>query len=259
MKLSGKFFFNHPFVFILVILTYVYGFFCLPFSYLKRKILGLDSYKTAIFNILNKFYNSELNENDYFFDNSILPGSKIYKRNSELTLFATSLKAEKGACFQILVDKHMDDLGMPQCPDIQKSLQRLTKLFKIEQSLNIHLDHREVSRLILRMLFTPPEKSSRFNSLFNSTFILQIELNPEFETVKFQKFITTHDLSAMLQNAKFYDGMPFNEVSLIIYLENLKDCEDIHDLLPEIRTPSAYNFSSADFKNRLLLAEMLDY
>jgi hypothetical protein len=43
------------------------------------------------------------------------------------------------------------------------------------------------------------------------------------------------------------------------FLLNLKFCphNEINDVLPELTTPSAYDFNSIDFKNRLNTAEML--
>lgn len=57
------------------------------------------------------------------------------------------------------------------------------------------------------------------------------------------------------------DLIPTNGLSNedFYFLLNLKFCPhpEIHDILPELMNPSAYNFNSIDFKNRLNTAEML--
>lgn len=257
MKITGKFILKHPLLFMLMILAYIYAIVSYPLVFLKRKLLGLESYKSNIFLVLNKFYNVEFNEENYILDNSILSETKILKRGNELSLFASCQKEKKGVCFQILVARYNNDFGYPIT--MQKSLHKLSKLFKIEQFFNIHFENHKISKLTLRILFYSLDNQSRFNGVLNSTGILQIELTPNFEIVKVQKFINNNDITEMLKSSKFYDGMPFDEIALIIYLESLKDREDIHELLPEIRIPSVYDFASDDFKNRLLLVEMMEY
>lgn len=258
MKITGKFILKHPLLFILMILAYLYAIVSYPLVFLKRKLLGLESYKSNIFLVLNKFYNVELNEDNYILDNSILSESKILKRGNELSLFASYKKEKKSVCFQVLVARYNNDFGYPMT--MQKSFHRLSKLFKIEQFFNIHFENHKISKLTLRILFYSLDNMSRFNGVLNSTGILQIELTPNFEIVKVQKFINNNnDITEMLKSSKFYDVMSFDEISLIMYLENIKDREDIHALLPEIRIPSAYDFTSDDFKNRLLLVEMMEY
>lgn len=253
---------KNPFLFILTIIAIIYGIISYPFFYLKRKLFRLDSVKTDIFNTLNQLYGVQINNDDYKFENNIIPGLKLVKPETFFRTFAKSVKVDKGTCFEVLIDP--TDFDFPILHEMRSSLNKLSKLFKIKQIVYIHFEKFKITRVQLKIeLITHAFHNN--NPLWGGAGIrspktlLYLELTPNLYIINIQKIIPNDDIEAMFRYIKTYRNMTFNELSLLLYLEVLTDRDEIHALLPEIKTPSAYDFNSVDFQQRLLLVEMMEY
>jgi hypothetical protein len=251
------------FIVILTVIAISYTVITYPFFWLKRKIFGLDTIKTDIISTLNTFYGINLEPSNYRFDNNILPGLKISKQDNVLTTLAKSQKVEKGTCFAVIIDNNKDDFGFPVVSDIKSSLNQLSKVFTIKQTLYIHFEKRKMSRVQLRIELSSIATHKLVNPFLSQParyrYIIQVEFTPDFKVVSIQKINHDDDVTQMLQTKKTYKDFPLSDFLLLVYLKMLSNREDINALLPEINTPSAYDFNSDDFQQRLVLVEMMEY
>lgn len=255
---------KNPLLLILTIFTIICEIIAYPFFYLKSKLFRLNSIKTDIFNTLNQLYGVQINQDDYKFEKNILPGLKLVKPETFFKTFARSVKVDKGTCFEVVIDNHKNDFDFPVLHEMQSSLNRISKLFRIKQMVYIHFEKFKITRVQLKIqLITDTFQNSTplwgGAGVRPSKTLLYVELTQNLDIINIQKIIPNDDIRAMLRYVKTYKHMTFDEVSLLLYLELLTDREDIHALIPEIKTPSAYDFNSDEFKQRLLLVEMMEY
>lgn len=219
-----------------------------PIFYLKVKILKLDKIKIIIISTLNKLYGTDLRFSDYAFDISILPGSTLSKEDEYCTTLAMSSSIENGIRFGSNIGDNKGIFGYPVILEINHSLNRLSKFFRIKQMVYMNFKKGELIHIQLRIELNPLHVNSR-------TFIL-IELTPSFELIDIRKVRMDHEFDV---RKKCYTGIPSNDFFNLIYLNELKYNPFVVELLPELIIPSAYDFNSDDFKQRLLLVDMIEY
>lgn len=263
---------KNPFLLILTIIAIIYGVITYPFFYLKRKILRLDDIKTDIISVLNKIYGTKHKADDYQFENTVFSGLKIRKIEPFIRTFAKSEKVNKAICFKVFAGAYKEDFGLPVVSDIHLSLSKLLKLFEIEQSVYIHFEKEEITLIQLRItlaryLHHPNHPmwtgGGRDGAMGTYRINLQLNLTPDLEIINIQKIkIDSSDWLPMLNTNQKYTDFPFSDIALLIYLNTLTErteLETINDWLPELNIPSAYDFKSDDFRQRILLVEMMTY
>jgi hypothetical protein len=84
-----------------------------------------------------------------------------------------------------------------------------------------------------------------------------IKTNNDFEIKHMEKNAVT--ITRIRKNSlKIVDLLSFEEEMMLVILKFQANNSEINQLLPEINTPSAYNFCSDEFQQRLLIASMIE-
>lgn len=244
------------FIILLTCLVIVFKAIIFPVFYLKVKILKLDKIKPLIISTLNKIYDTDLSISDYGFDISILPGATLSKDDKYCTTLAMSSSIENGIRFGSNICENKGVFGYPVILEINHSLNRLSKFFRIKQMVYMNFKKGELVHIQLRIelnTILPPHTNPVY---VNSRSFILIELTPSFELIDIRKVRMDNEFDT---RKKCYTGMPTKDFFNLIYLNEIKYNHFVVELLPEIIIPSAYDFNSDDFKQRLLLVDMIEY
>lgn len=245
-------------IFIIVLTCFVIMFKAIifPFFYLKVKILRLDKIKPIIISTLNKLYGTDLTISDYGFDISLLPSATLSKEDEYCTTLAMSSSIENGIRFGSNISENKVFGGYPVILEINHSLNRLSKFFRIKQMVYMNFKKGKLVHIQLRIelnTILPPHTNPLH---VNSRSFILIELTPSFELIDIRKVRMDNEFDT---RKKSYTGMSANDFFYLLYLNEIKYNTVVVELLPELIIPSAYDFNSDDFKQRLLLVDMIEY
>lgn len=252
-------------------------FFVLPLFYLKGKIYRLNNVKKEMFSAINTLYNLNLNDSNYHYDISIAPGFSISNsgdkdikfpasfhyviERSNGIRFATSQIDDNGLSFKINVNNSpVYNLGFPVFFGLNTSLDILSKRFNINQSLILFFKSGHLKEVKIDLELRAKDKGVFIERLDHPVkrILLSISLDMELD----MKLDYTAYLSSFMDTKEHKNSLPLNELLQLIRLEVIADLDvikDIVEILPELKIPSAYDFTSEDFKQRLLLVEMFQY
>ena len=178
--------------------------------------------------------------------------------------------------------QNLCDLEFELKRSLISQLKRLPSVFKCDENLldkffnqiylTKHHDYHSVGENTKNMKFSLSYSSQKF-AIKTNIFSINVDYFIQSKSVDRYKITQDiisfdSDLSLWRYQKKYFadkhikiDLIPTNGLSNedFYFLLNLKFCPhpEIHDILPELMNPSAYNFNSIDFKNRLNTAEML--
>ena len=178
--------------------------------------------------------------------------------------------------------QNLCDLEFELKRSLISQLKRLPSVFKCDENLldkffnqiylTKHHDYHSVGENTKNMKFSLSYSSQKF-AIKTNIFSINVDYFNHSKSVDRYKITQDiisfdSDLSLWRYQKKYFadkhikiDLIPTNGLSNedFYFLLNLKFCPhpEIHDILPELMNPSAYNFNSIDFKNRLNTAEML--
>lgn len=200
---------------------------------------------------MKKFYGCNIKNSDFIVEDHLPVSIEIIRKFND-SIFARSKKIEKGTCFEIFIENNEDLIGFPIIHNIESSLKRLSKVFKIEQSIHIYFKNYKITSVRL-------ELKLNHHIFQNSEILLNLELTSSLDITNIQKIESKGSMCSFFEDLTIYKDISFEDVSLLLYLKTVTEQSVINDLLPEINTPSAYDFKSDNFQQRLLLVEMMKY
>jgi hypothetical protein len=228
--------------------------------YVKRKLFRLDNIKAEMFSAINTIYNMNLNKHEYQYDVDLIPGFTMSNKDSSGMRFATSQISDKGLWFRINVDNIYTPIGFPVFLGIEQSLQSLSHIFDIDHLLYMGFQYGTLTTIKVELRMLRKDKGVYIERVDQPPSRIDIGIN-----IKMKENLNI-DYEAQLmridQTAIYRNSLPLNEFFQMIRLEsidNLDVIKQITELLPELKIPSAYDFTSDDFKQRLLLVKMFQY
>lgn len=243
-------------------------FFVLPLFYLKGKFYRLNKVKKEMFSAINNLYNLNLNDANYHYNINLAPGFSISNSGNKDLNFPASvhyvIKGNHGVRFatsQIDVNNSpFDNFGFPVLFELKTSLDILAKRFNINHSLVMFFKSGHLKEVKIDLELMAKDKGVFIERLDQplKKILLSISLDMESD----MKLDYTAYLSSFMDTKEHKNSLPLNELLQLIRLEvidNIDVIKDIVEILPELKIPSAYDFTSEDFKQRLLLVEMFQY
>ena len=231
-----------------------------PFFYLKVKLFKLDKIKPTVISSLNKLYGTDIKPTDYSFDISIMPGgSKLSKKDKYCTTLAMSERSANGIRFALNIENNQGTFEFPVSLGINHCLNKLSNLFRIRQMVHMYFKKGELT--LIQVII---ELNTRLEPHINpyhvkSRFFVLIELTPSFELIDIRRVRMNNEFENIVNRKKYYSGLSVKDFFYLFHLTTIKTNALVIELLPELSIPSAYDFNSDDFQQRLLLLEMLDY
>lgn len=225
--------------------------------YVKRKLFRLDNIKAEMISAINAIYKKNLNNHDYQYNVGLAPGFTINRRDSSEIRFATTQLSDNGLWFGVNVD---NTIGFPVLFGIEQSLQSLLHIFDIEHLLYMGFQYGSLTTVKLELRMLRKDKSVYIERINQPPTRIDIGINIKMKEnmkVDYEAQFMVIDHTAIYRNS-----LPLNELFQMIKLEsidNLDIINQITEILPELKIPSAYDFASDDFKHRLLLVEMFQY
>jgi len=226
-------------------------------------------------------YNADMEFVDYQFKDDIQGMHKYYQTLCDMEFelkrsLITQLNklSTKFRCDESLLEKFFNQIHLSKHYDYSSvglnnknrkfSLSYSDKKFKIRTNIfSIHVNHFNSSKFDshCEIEFDTSTKIKKVKFIFQSKSVDRFKLTQDI--ISFDQ-----DLNLKKYEKKYYvdhnitiDVVPTYGLSNqdFFFLLNLKFCphNEINDVLPELNTPSAYDFNSIDFKNRLNTAEML--
>lgn len=230
------------------------------FLYVKRKLFRLDNIKAEMFSAINTIYNMKLNKNEYQYDVDLVPGFTMSSKGKSGMRFATSQISDKGLWFRINVDNIDNPIGFPIFLSIEQSLQSLSHIFDIEHLLYMGFQYGSLTTVKVELRMLRKDKGVYIERVDQPPSRIDIGINIKMKDnmqIDYEAQLMRIDCTAIYRNA-----LPLNELFQMIKFEsidNLDVIKQITEILPEFKIPSAYDFTSDDFKQRLLLVEMFQY
>jgi len=226
-------------------------------------------------------YNADMDFVDYQFKEDIPSRHRYYQNLCDLEFelkrsLISQLKRLPSVfkCDENLLDKFFNQIYLTKHHDYHSvgentknmkfSLSYSSQKFAIKTNIfSINVDYFNHSKfdIICEIEFDTLTKIKDITFIFQSKSVDRYKITQDI--ISFDS-----DLSLWRYQKKYFadkhikiDLIPTNGLSNedFYFLLNLKFCPhpEIHDILPELMNPSAYNFNSIDFKNRLNTAEML--
>lgn len=243
----------------------------LPFFYFKSNLFRLKRIKKEMFSAINTLYKLDLNEKDYQYDINVVPGFTISEvknpsffdfitHKDNRVRFATTQVTDQGLWFKINVDNVSKPIDYPVLFDMDKALNSLSHIFNIEHLLYMHFQSGRLETVKIELRMLRKNKGVYIERDDHPPVRIDIGMN-----IKMKNNIEI-DYEAQLMRlnytSSYRNALPLNELFQMIKLEsidNLDVIQQIVEILPELKIPSAYDFTSDDFKQRLLLVEMFQY
>lgn len=87
---------------------------------------------------------------------------------------------------------------------------------------------------------------------------LSITTDVQFNLVKIVRKLCVYSAYKTFSKQLIKNDVSFDDELQLVKLKIQSQNQEINRLMPEINTPSAYDFNSDDFKNRLLLVSMME-
>lgn len=87
---------------------------------------------------------------------------------------------------------------------------------------------------------------------------LSITTDDQFQPMEIVKKICIYSPTSLVSKHLIKNNVSFDDEIELIKLKAQSENPEINVLIPEINTPSAYDFNSDDFNNRLLLVAMME-
>lgn len=231
-----------------------------PVFYLKRKCFRLDNIKAEMFSAINTIYNMNLNKHEYQYKVELAPGFTMNRKADSGMRFATSQFSAKGLWFSINVDNIDNPIDFPVLFGIDTALKSLSHIFDIEHLLYMGFQYGSLTTVKVELRMVRKDKGVYIERVDQPPSRIDIGINIKMN--ENMKIDYEAQLMRIVQTAIYRNALPLNELFQMIKLEsidNLDVIKQITELLPEFKIPSAYDFNSDDFKQRLLLVEMFQY
>jgi hypothetical protein len=226
-------------------------------------------------------YNADMEFFDYQFKEDIPSRHKYYqtlcdvefelKRSliSQLKRLSTLFR-----CDESLLEKFFDQIYLTKNYDYTTvgknnknrkfNLSYSDKKFKVKTNIfSVDVDYFNSSKFDMNcdIAFDTSTRIQKVTFIFQSKSVDRFKLTQDIISFDEKLEIMKYEKKYYVEKNITIDVVPTYGLSNqdFFFLLNLKFCphNEINDVLPELTTPSAYDFNSIDFKNRLNTAEML--
>lgn len=233
-------------------------FFVIPFCYIKRKIYFIDTVKDGIFLTIQQMYGVSLNADGYKWNISMTPGFML---DGFVSRFATSQITQDDLWFKIdsTTIKYFKT-NLPTYLDLNSMLNLFSNKYNITHSLLIGFRRGKVIGIRFNFKMERHNLGMYLGNHHNAPTFINIPIY--VDVLNDMKVSYKSELIYPLDKKSYSNTLPLLEFFKMLKLECIDDpsiLEQINEILPELRTPSAYDFNSDDFKDRLLLVEMYHF
>lgn len=228
--------------------------------YVKRKLFRLDNIKDEMFSAINTIYNMNLNKHAYQYDVDLSPGFTMSRKDRSGIRFANTQLSVKWLWFGVNVNNIDNPIGFPVFLGIDQSLQSLSHIFDIEHLLYMGFQYGTLTTVKVELRMIRKDRGVYIERMDQPPRRIDIGINIKMK--EHLKIDYEAQLLRLEHTSKYRNDLPLNELFQMIKLEsidNLDVIKQITEILPELKIPSAYDFNSEDFKQRLLLVEMFQY
>lgn len=232
--------------------------FVIPFCYIKRKIYFIDAVKDGIFSTIQQMYGVSINADVYKWDVSMTPGFML---DGFVSRFATSQITQNDLWFKIesTTIKYFKT-NLPTYLDLNSLLNLFSNKYNITHSLLIGFRRGKVIGIRFNFKMERHNLGMYLGNHHNAPTFINISIY--VNVLSDMKMSYKAEFNYPLDKKSYSNTLPLLEFFKMLKLECIDDpktLEQVNEIFPELRTPSAYDFSSDDFKNRLLLVEMMEY
>lgn len=223
-----------------------------PLLWLKFRAFKLENLKVETCLILNKLYEQDiLKPEDYLIKYRIFKGFFFYHKDTKKVILNSASIGKKGSATIAISNRTDADILEPLFCDLL--------VYKIiNDHLYLNFNKGKITYLSW-MISLIPKSKEKYGQEENPAIDLTISFNRKLEIVRTSK--EYYDFSEMhghqISESITYKPLPLKEELFLILIEEQMKNPDAYALLPEFHTPSAYDFQSDDFKNRLLIISMI--
>lgn len=222
--------------------------------WLRFRLSRIDKVKDELCCLLNKIYETDYYEKTNFIAHIQTDLTPYYTNVLTDELFFTYFYNSYGAI-------RYNKSTMLQLHDLK--MKRIKKLSHYMNTINFYgfsseswiMTHRygKIDSFFCTLIVQKDEDV--YSDISDIVYIF--ELNNQFEFIKIKKKVTgDNELDTFMQQDR---GLSiYDELELIAFKTRTFN-KEFYDMLPEINIPSAYDFNSDDFNNRLILVKMIEY
>lgn len=233
-------------------------FFVIPFCYIKRKIYFIDAVKDGIFSTIQQMYGFSLNANGYKWDVSMTPGFML---DGFVSRFATSQITQDDLWFKIDSTslKYFQN-NLPKYLNLNSFLVLFMDKYYIDHSLLIGFKRGKLIGIRFNFKMKRHNLGVYLDNHYNAPTFVNIFIY--IDVLNDMNMSYKAEIIYPTEKKSYANTLALPDFFKMLKLECIDDpkiLEQINEILPELRTPSAYDFSSDDFKDRLLLVEMYHF
>lgn len=239
--------------------------------YLKGKLFRLKKLKKEMFTAINTIYGLNINQEHYNYAITHTPGFSLsgqyisgyfsYVINEERgERFAASQTNDNELSFRIDLNNSITPIGFPVLFELDQTLQSLAHLFNIKQMLYLIFKNGSLKEVNITLELVSKNQAVYIERTEQPPKRIDISIHLDMQAN--MKLDYTAYLISFRNTIAHCNSLPLNELFKLIRLAIIDDLEvikQITEILPELKIPSAYDFTSDDFKQRLLLVEMFQY
>lgn len=222
--------------------------------WIRFRFSRIDKVKDELCRLLNKVYETDYYEETNFIAHIQTKLPPYYTNVLTDELFITYFYYSYGAI-------RYNKSTMLQLYDLK--LKRIKKLSHYMNTINLYgfsdenwiMTHSRGKIDNLFCTLTIQKDVDEYSDISDSVYYF--ELNNQFEFIKIRKKITGYnELDTFIEHDR---GLSVDDELELIALKTRTFNKEFYDMLPEINIPSAYDFNSDDFNNRLILVKMIEY
>jgi hypothetical protein len=239
--------------------------------HLKGKVLRLKKIKKEMLSVINTIYGLDLNQDNYKYAINHTPGFSfggqyisgyftyvINGKNGER--FAASQIKDNELSFKIYLNNYIAPIGLPVLFGLNQTFQSLSQLFNIQHNLYLIFKNGTFKEVNITLELVAKNQAVYIERTEQPPKRIDISIHLDMQSN--MKLDYTACLISFKNTIIHHNSLPLNELFKLIRLQIIDDLDvikQITEILPELNIPSAYDFTSDDFKHRLLLVEMFQY
>lgn len=232
--------------------------FVIPFCYIKRKVYCINTVKNGIFSTIEQMYGVNLNIDSYKWDVSMTPGFML---DGFVSRFATSQITTHDLWFKIdSTSINYFKNSLPTYLDLNNLLNPFLNKYNVSHSLLIGFKRGKIIGIRFNFKMKRYNLGMYLGDHYNAPTFINVSIY--VDVLKGTPMSYRAEIIYPLEKKSYTNTLSLTDFFKMLKLECIDDPEvlkEINAILPELRIPSAYDFTSADFKDRLLLIEMLQF
>lgn len=239
--------------------------------YLKGKLFRLNKLKKEMFSAINKIYGLDLNHDHYKYAIKYTPGFSLSGQyisgyfshiinDDRGERFAASQINDNEISFRIYSINSIPPIGFPVLFGLDQTLQSLTNLFNIQHMLYLIFENGIFKEVNVTLELVAKNQAVYIERMDQPPKRIDISIHLDMQSN--MKMNYTAYLISFKNTIAHHNSLPLHDLFKLIRLEIIDDLDvikQITEILPELKIPSAYDFTSDDFKQRWLLVEMIQY